>query len=143
MASDTEPSGDELVEKVGKDLAGAMGELAELAATVEQQSRAVRRRIVSDVRRLMESHPDSTEAQLAETLVAVANRYAAELGVSTSPSDAIVPLDKPVFGVSSGCLGRPGGGISADFGSVSVSMCVAGSLQDGITGGGFEISVEY
>lgn len=134
---------DDPVEIVARNLAGALAELAEMAVRVERESRAARRRIVTEVRKLARSGSFGTELELSEALAAAANQYSAELGVTSSPSDAIVPVEKPAFSPTGGCLGQQGGGVKADFGGVSVSMCVTGSLDEGITGGGFEVSVTY
>ena len=143
MAEVAAQSREDLIETTGRELAGALAEMAEMAVMAEQQSRSVRRRIASEVRALMASSSGMTEAELTDAVVAVANGYAPELDVSTSPSDALVPLGEPVFETLDHCGDRAGWGVRARFGSVTVSLAVAGSLADGLTGGGFDFSVEY
>jgi hypothetical protein len=43
-------------------------------------------------------------------------------------------------GISGGCAGAEGAGVMATEGNITVKACVTGSLDEGMTGGGFEIS---
>ena len=46
-------------------------------------------------------------------------------------------------GISAGCVGGEGAGVTVTVGNVTLKACVRGTLESGPQGGGVEVSMEY
>jgi hypothetical protein len=124
---------DERFDALARSISALLQELGSAALAANAQTAKARRRIVHDLGGVLE---DSSWAGNEERLM---QRIIGGVDVEAEKSGAVA-LKRPGVSVEKGCVGRKGGGVVADFGPVAVKMCVIGSLDDGIKGGGVEIT---
>ena len=127
-------------DRASRELGALLTDLASSAAGEEHWTRAARRRILADVRTLIADLPPEQEDAFMRELADGVERHIGEPDVTLNASD-VVALARPKVGVESGCVGRDGGGVYGEFGGVRVKVCVIGSLDEGIQGGGIEVTV--
>lgn len=113
--------------RAAKSLAELLGGLIETVQQRINETEPIRNRILVDLRELQESVPPRDRGIILSAL-------------ATEVQGAFDQAGSPKVNIDGGCLKRPGAGITATEGNVTVKACVIGSLQEGIKGGGIEVS---
>jgi hypothetical protein len=100
---------------------------------------------VAEINGLIADMKPGEEDAFMRTLAESVQNSAADSEILLQDADVTttIAMARPSIGVSGGCVGRDGGGIEASFGGTTVKICVIGSLDAGIQGGGIEITHSY
>jgi hypothetical protein len=121
---------DERVQRVARHLAQYLGDLLETMNRFMEEATPTRNRILADVEALVASLPERDGDALLGAIAAETQKVFNAAG-------------SPKVGVSKGCVGLDGGGVTATEGNVTVKGCVIGTFQSGPQGGGAEVTVKY
>lgn len=113
--------------RAAENLAELFRDLIETMQGRLDETKPIRKRILTDLKALHESVPPRDRGVILSALAIETERVLEQTG-------------SPKIRISGGCLGEPGAGIAATEGDVTVKGCVTGSLDGGIKGGGIEVS---
>jgi hypothetical protein len=122
--------GDERVQRVARHLAEYLGDLLTTMSTFMDEAKPIRNRILADIKVLVERLPEHDRDALLKAIAIETQKVFNAAG-------------SPKVGVSEGCVGADGGGVTATEGNVTVKGCVIGTFQTGPQGGGAEVTVRY
>jgi hypothetical protein len=124
------PADEAKIKRTATNVAKLLGNMLKLSSELERRSRKARLRINSDLKALTESMRPEDRGLL---ITAVAVQVQEIFDAAGSPKVAI----------SGGCAGAQGVGIRATDNGNYAGVCVTGSLDEGITGGGVEGGFTY
>ncbi len=125
---------DKRVKRAARNLAKYLGDLHQNMTEFMIKNKPVRRRILADVKALVDSVPKSDRDLVAQAIAIETQRV-------FTAQPVLAAKRSPKVGVSSGCVGRPGGGVTVSDGGATVKGCVIGTPGSGLQGGGVEVSV--
>lgn len=118
------------INRVSENIASLLSELLKTSGELEKKSKKTRLRIFADLKPLVEALPPEERGCLV-TMVAVRVEQIFKKGGS------------PKVKLTGGCVGRGGLGVRAEEGGSFAGVCVAGSADEGVTGGGVEAGFSY
>jgi hypothetical protein len=121
---------DERVQRVARHLAKYLGDLLATMTSFLDEAKPIRNRILADTKLLVEALPERDRGAL---LSAIADETQRIFNAAGSPK----------VGISEGCVGADGAGVTATEGNVTVKGCVIGTFESGPQGGGAEVTVKY
>jgi hypothetical protein len=121
---------DERVQRAARHLAEFLGYLLTTMSEAMQEAEPTRNRILADVKALLESLPERDRGAVLSAIVVETQKVFDAAG-------------SPKVGLSGGCVGADGAGVTATEGNVTVKGCVIGTLESGPQGGGAEVTVKY
>ena len=121
---------DERVQRAAHNVAEYLGDLLKIMSQFMAKSEPLRNRILADVKALVESLPERDRGAVLRPIAVETQRVFTAAG-------------SPKVGISGGCVGADGVGMTVTEGNVTVTGCVAGTLESGPQGGGAEVSVKY
>lgn len=125
------------VEKVSENVHELMSQLFENLQLFEKKSRRLRIRINKGLNELTVGLSNKERLDLQKMIVKNVQQ-----GFDSGPNITRAARRISV-GVSRGCVGNDGGGVTASNGSFTVKVCAIGSLDQGVTGGGVEAGWSY
>jgi hypothetical protein len=117
----------ELLDRAATNLKRLLSDLLSKAQAAVAETAGTRSELHQDLDRLLESFVAADRGIVLSALVIATQGKFDE-------------ADSPTVGISGGCAGAEGVGVTATQGKTTVTACVTGSLQDGVTGGGFDIT---
>lgn len=121
---------EERVHRAAQNLADYLGELLTIMSEFMDRSEPLRNRILADIKPMIEQLPEHERGVVLSAIAVETQRVFNAAG-------------SPKVGISGGCVGAEGAGVTVTEGNVTVKGCVTGSLGSGPTGGGAEVSVQY
>jgi hypothetical protein len=121
---------DERVERAAQNLAEYLGDLLKVMSAFMARAEPLRNRILADVKAMMEQLPERDRGAVLSAIAVETQRVFTAAG-------------SPKVGISGGCVGADGAGVTVTEGNVTVKGCVIGTLESGPQGGGAEVSVKY
>jgi hypothetical protein len=121
---------EEKVRRAAQNLADYLGELLTVMNDFMGRAEPIRNRILVDVKALVDP--------LAER-----DRGAVLSAVAVETQRVFAAKGSPKVGISGGCVGAEGAGVTVTEGNVTVKGCVIGTLESGPQGGGAEVTVKY
>jgi hypothetical protein len=124
------PHDDQRVERAAKNLAEYLGDLLRLMTDFMARSEPLRNKILADISLLVEHLPER-------------DRGAVLSAIAVETQQVFLAAGSPKVGISGGCVGADGAGVTVTEGNVTVKGCVIGTLSSGPQGGGAEVSVRY
>jgi hypothetical protein len=120
---------DERDKRAAHNLAQYLGDLLKIMIDFMAKTEPLRNRILADVRALVEALPDRDRGIILSAIAVETQRVFDAAG-------------SPKVGISGGCVGADGVGVTATEGNVTVKGCMIGTLASGPQGGGAEVSVK-
>ena len=120
----------ERVQRAAHNLAEFLGDLLKIMSEFMEEAEPIRNRILADVTALVEALPER-------------DRGAVLSAIAVETQQVFTAAGSPKVGISGGCVGADGAGVTVTEGSVSVKGCVIGTLESGPQGGGVEVEVKY
>jgi len=121
---------DERVQRAARHLAKFLGDLLENMTRFMLEAEPTRNRILADVKALLEALPERDRGAVLSAIVVETQKVFDAAG-------------SPKVGLSGGCVGADGAGVTVTEGNVRVKGCVIGTLESGPQGGGAEVTVKY
>ena len=121
---------DERVERVARNLAKYLGDLLVNMTKFMHEAEPTRNRILADIKVLVEALPER-------------DRGAVLSAIAVETQNVFNAAGSPKVGISGGCVGVDGVGVTATEGNVTVKGCIIGTFESGPQGGGAEVTVKY
>ena len=118
------------VKRVAANITKLLNELLKDMTSLERKTKKLRLRINSDLKALVEALPPEERGRLISL-------------IATQVQQVFDATGSPKVSVSGNCVGRDGIGLRASDGDFFAGVCVTGSLDQGITGGGIEAGGRY
>lgn len=114
------------IDRASENIAKLLAELLEESARIEKMTKGLRTRILADLTSLTDALPPEERGILLSRIATKAQKIFDAKG-------------SPKVKISGGCVGRDGVGVRAEEGGSYAGVCVTGSLDEGVTGGGVEV----
>ena len=121
---------DERVQRAARHLAKYLGDLLTTMTKFMREAEPLRNRILTDIKALVDALPER-------------DRGAVLSAIAVETQKVFDAAGSPKVGVSGGCVGADGVGLTATEGNVTVKGCVIGTFASGPQGGGAEVTVKY
>ena len=121
---------EERVQRAAQNLAEYLGDLLKVMSSFMERAEPLRNRILADVKAMVEQLPER-------------DRGAVLSAIAVETQLVFTAAGSPKVGISGGCVGADGAGVTVTEGNVTVKGCVIGTLKSGPQGGGAEVTVRY
>lgn len=124
------PVSEEQIRRASKNLAKYLGDLLSLNAKYFKEAEPLRNRILADVKEALKQLPERERGLILSAIAVETQKIFTASG-------------SPKVGVSGGCVGKGGAGVTVTEGNLTVKGCVIGTLKSGPEGGGAEVTLKY
>ena len=118
------------IKRTAANVAQLLSDLLRESADFEKRSRKLRLKINVDLKALVKELPAEDRGRLVSI-------------IAVRVQEIFNSAGSPKVKISGGCVGQGGFGVRVEEGGNYGGVCVMGSLDKGITGGGFEAGTTY